>query len=406
MRCVPTTARRLLLLAMLVDTLGSGLVVPFELLFGTQLAGLSLAETGLCLSLGTGIAIAAGPMAGVLVDRSGPVRLVVAANAVSTAACLGLLVVHGVVAFAAVAFLFAVAERTFWAAYAPLGAAFVEEADLETWFGRFRGARYAGLAVGSAAASVALLAGRETGLRLVLTADAVSYGVAIGLYLAAARRPLARVRSAGPPRGSGGSGYRAVIRDRANTAVAALNVVTTLLIVVPVLALPIFVLDQLRLPLWTPGLLVACGTVSVAVMTFFSGRLTRGWPRLRLLAAAASVWTGSGLLMATGPAFPGMALIVLPLGMILFGIGEGVYAPTADALPLALAPPELAGRYSALHQMAWGISGTLAPILTAWLLTFGAQAVWIACSGAAAATAATYLLLDGRVGVRAGSAGS
>jgi MFS family permease len=392
---------------MLIDTLGSGLVVPFELLFGTQLVGLSLAETGIGLSIGTGIAIAAGPIAGALVDRFGAVRLVVAANVLSVAACVGLLVVHGLVAFTAVAFLFAAAARTFWAAYAPLVASFVEAADLETWFGRFRGARYAGLAAGSAAASFALLAGRETGLRLVLLADGLSYLAAVGMYLAAAYQRRAVV----PPRTSArivatASGYRDALRDPANSAIAALNVAATLVIVVPLLALPIFVLDQLQLPLWVPGVLAASGTIAVALPTFFAGRLTRGRPRLRLLAAAASLWSIGGLLMATGAAFPGIALAILTLGMILLGVGEAIYAPTADALPIALAPPELAGRYSALHQLAWGISGTIAPVLTAWLLALGPLTVWLAVSAAAAMTAAAYLWLERRVGVRAGVAGS
>ena len=392
---------------MLVDTLGSGLVVPFELLFGTQLVGLSLAETGIGLSMGTGLGIAVGPIAGALVDRFGPMRLVVAANALSVAGCIGLLVIHGFVEFTVVAFLFAAGARTFWAAYAPLVAAFVESVDLETWFGRFRGVRYAGLAAGSAAASFALLAGRETGLRLVLVGDGLSYATAIGMYVAAGyqRRvtgvPDSSARIAGPT-----SGYHEAIRDPANIAIVALNVAATLVIIVPLLALPIFVLDQLGLPPWVPGVLVAVGTIAVAIPTFFAGPLTRGRSRLRLLATAAAMWAAGGLLMVAGAALPGIALAILPTGMILLGVGEAVYAPTADALPIALAPVDLAGRYTALHQLAWGISGTIAPLLTAWLLTLGTIAVWVAVSVAAALAAAAYLWLDPRVGPRAGIAGS
>jgi MFS family permease len=391
---------------MLVDTLGSGLVLPFELLFGTQLVGLSLADTAIGLSIGTGLGVAAGPVAGALVDRFGPVRLVVLANALSIIGCTGLLVVHGLLAFTAVNLVFAIAARTFWAAYAPLVAAFVEAADLETWFGRFRGARYAGLAAGSTLASFALLVGRDAGLRLVMVADGLSYAAAIGLYLAAARgwRPAVPAPVAQGLESSK-NGYGHALRDRANTALAALNIAATLVIVVPLLALPIFVLDQLRLPLWVPGALAALGTVAVAVPTFFAGRLSRGRSRLRLLTVAAGLWSLGGLLMATGATLPGIALLILPLGMVVLGVGEAVYAPTADALPIALARPELAGRYSALHQMGWGISATVAPVLTAWLLGLGPQAAWIAVSVAAAALASTYLRLEGPVGVRAGVAG-
>ena len=402
---------RLLVLAMLVDTLGSGLVVPFELLFGLDLVGLTLVETGIALSIGTGLAIAAGPIAGAVVDRAGPIRVVVAANAMAIVGCLGLLVADGFLAFVAVTFVLAAAARSFWAAYAPLTASFVAAADLETWFGRFRAARYAGIAAGAAVASFALLAGRDTGLRLVLVLDAVSYLGAIGLYVAAAR--LERRRHVGPRTvkieepaevGSRG-GYRTALGDGANVMTAALNVVCTLVITIPFLALPIFALDSIGLPVWVPGAIVALGTLAVAVPTFFAGRLGRGRARLTLLAVSAALWSLGNVLIFAVASWPVISILTLALGAIVLGVGEAIYAPTADALPLALAPAGLEGRYSAIHQLAWGISGTLAPVLTAWLLVAGSQTIWLALTATAALLAMAYLGLQRRIGARAGISG-
>lgn len=72
-------------------------------------------------------------------------------------------------------------------------------------------------------------------------------------------------------------------------------------------------------------------------------------------------------------------------------VGEAIYAPTADALPLAIAPAGLAGRYSAVHQLAWGISSTLAPVLTASLLVVGNQTVWLVLTATATLLAIAYL---------------
>jgi MFS family permease len=102
---------------------------------------------------------------------------------------------------------------------------------------------------------------------------------------------------------------------------------------------------------------------------------------------------------------PAIATQVLLLAAIILGLGEALYAPTADALPLALAPAGLAGRYSAIHQLAWGISGTLAPVLTAWLLVVGNQAVWLVLTVTAAVLAIAYLTLEARFGQRAGLSG-
>jgi len=402
---------RLLVLAMLVDTLGSGLVVPFELLFGLELVGLTLVETGIALSIGTGLAIAAGPIAGAVVDRAGPIRVVVAANAMAIGGCLSLLVADAFLAFVAVTFVLAAAARSFWAAYAPLTASFVAASDLETWFGRFRAARYAGIAAGAAVASFALLAGRDTGLRLVLVLDAMSYLGAIGLYLAAAR--MERGRQPAPRTAAievltdvhGRGGYRMALGDGANVVTAALNVVCTLVITIPILALPIFALDRIGLPVWVPGAIVALGTLAVAVPTFFAGRLGRGRARLRLLAVSAGLWSLGNLLIFAVASWPVISIATLALGAIVLGVGEAIYAPTADALPLALAPAGLEGRYSAIHQLAWGISGTLAPVLTAWLLVIGSQTIWLALMAMAALLAMAYLALQRRIGGRAGFSG-
>jgi MFS family permease len=83
--------RRLLIAAMLVDTLGGGLLSPFELIYALKIAGLSLTSAALILSVATAAGIAVGPVAGVAVDRIGPARVVAVANGLGVAGCLSLL---------------------------------------------------------------------------------------------------------------------------------------------------------------------------------------------------------------------------------------------------------------------------------------------------------------------------
>ena len=402
---------RLLLVAMLIDTLGSGLAMPFELLFGRFVVGLDLAEVGLGISIGTAAAIVVGPLAGILVDRAGPTRVMAAANLTSAIGSLLLLAIHGFVPFIVVSSLLAGAQRAFWASYAPLVAGSVPADKLEAWFGRFRGTRYAGLAAGAAVASVALLPGRDIGLHLVIVLDALSYLAALGMLLAATRG-----RASGPPRHSPESsacvgptapmGYLPALRDGTNVLLVALNVAATLIIITPLLALPVFVLDQLRLPIWVPGVLATIGTVATAVPSVFSGRLTRGRPRLSLLALAATLWAVSFILFAISISAPAFWLLLLPAAMVALGLGEALYAPTSDALPLALAPLGQAGRYSAIHQLAWGVSGTIAPALAVALLLAGPDALWWTLAASAGSTALIYLGLQTRVGARTGIVGA
>src|ERR687885_2874592 len=84
--------RRLLIAAMFVDTLGGGLLSPFELVYALKIAGLSLTSAGVILSVAAAAGIAVGPLAGAAVDRVGPVRVVAVANGLGVAGCLSLLV--------------------------------------------------------------------------------------------------------------------------------------------------------------------------------------------------------------------------------------------------------------------------------------------------------------------------
>ena len=66
--------------ALLVDAVGTGLFLPFSVLFFLATTDLALAQIGLAVSLGAVVRLAAGPAAGVMSDRIGPQRVLVVAN--------------------------------------------------------------------------------------------------------------------------------------------------------------------------------------------------------------------------------------------------------------------------------------------------------------------------------------
>jgi MFS family permease len=90
----------------------------------------------------------------------------------------------------------------------------------------------------------------------------------------------------------------------------------------------------------------------------------------------------------------------------LLGLGESLYGPTADALPAALAPPALRGRYSALHQIAWGVSDTIAPAICGFLLSMQGSLLWFVLAPLGVVTALVYRVLERPVAGRDGVAGA
>jgi MFS family permease len=386
---------------MLVDTVGGGLLLPFELVYALKVPQLALSTAGPILSLAAAAGIAIGPFAGATVDRIGPARVVAIGNGFGAVGCLVLLWPNAL-GFAVGSFLLGAAQRTFYGAFTPLVASVAPSDELETWFGRLRAARYIGLTLGQALSGLILVTGTGRGLRLIVIANGASF-VAAGLLVLLASRSASFAVSVAE---TSARGYRAALADRVNVVLASLNIAATTLLIAPVLALPVVVLERLHLGTWVPGVATGLLTATTAAASFFSARLVRGRRRLRNLQIAASLWALGLATFLLAPLGVFAAFAAILGGVVLFGLGEALYAPTADALPAALAPPGLQGRYTALHQMAWGISETIAPTLVAGFLAAGTTVLWASLAVLAAATVAGYRALESRSCGRDGIAGA
>jgi MFS family permease len=397
--------RRLLIAAMLVDTLGGGLLAPFELIYALKIAGLSLTSAGVILSVAAAAGIAVGPIAGASVDRIGPVRVVAIANGLGVAGCLSLLLWTNGWGYALGAFFLSTNLRVFWAAFTPLVAGIASGAELEQWFGRLRSARYLGILSGEALSGLVFLVGVHSGLRLLVIANGISFVAALALVLVVAP-PRRAVAEEGLDQAPEHGGYRQVLSDRVNIALAGLNVAATLLLIAPILVLPVFILDRLHLPTWLPGVVAAFLTATAAAGLLFGARLLRGRRRLRNLEIAATFWALGCAAFLLAPAGVVLAYGALFVGALFLGLGEAVYAPTCDALPAALAPVELRGRYAALHQIAWGISEAIAPTLGAATLAAGNAVLWLTLTAIAVASALAYRALERPTAGRDGVAGA
>jgi MFS family permease len=261
-----------------------------------------------------------------------------------------------------------------------------------------------GVFAGEGASGLLFIAGLNAGLRLLVIANGLSFVVAWVLVVSAApgRRSPAAAVDQEEARGS----YRPVLADRVNVGLAGLNVAATLLLTAPILVLPVFVLDLLHLPTWVPGALAALLTATAAVGLLFGAPLVRGRRRLRNLEIAAVLWALGCAFFLLAPLTVALAYAALVAGVLLLGLGEAFYAPTADALPAALAPLDLRGRYAALHQMAWGISEMIAPALGAAALAAGTGVLWLGLAAIALCSALAYRAMERPAGSRDGIAGS
>ncbi|KOV84975.1 MFS transporter [Nocardia sp. NRRL S-836] len=389
--------------AMVIDALGNGLFAPFALVYAHKVVPMPLPTAGIVLTVAFGAATLAQPLVGTAVDRYGAIRVVIGGNALLFAGSVAMLGSTGPVPFGVAAFVFSLGGRAFWGAFTPLVGVVARPGELEQWFGRIRGLRYVGFAAGGALSGVVLSWDEVGGLRTLLGLNAVSFLLALLLFAAVKARDD-RWAPAGRPAESGG--YRTALTDSANVVLAGLNLVGNLVVITPLVALPTFVLQHLRVGSWLPGVLVAAGSAVVAVATSFNHLLTRGRRRLRTLQLSCATWVVAFTLVLLAVRYPAAAVALLLVAVALIGFGEALYVPTADTLPAVLAPAGHTGRYAAMHQLAWAVSDMLAPLLAATLLTASADALWLALGGASLVCLLLYRGLETSVGERDGISGA
>lgn len=369
--------------AFLIDAVGTGMFIPFSLLFFLATTSLPLTRIGLALSVAALVRIPATIAAGPLSDRFGPRAAIVGSQLLQAAGFAGYLFVHGFWQLVAAAVLVQIGNSIFWVAYAPLIFAVAAEGEREHWFALGTALRTAGWAAGGVIAGATVAVGGRDGYIAVAAANGASFVLAA--FLSARLRPGAAPprQGAGPGAGSGGS-WQPLLRDHGFLGFVAVNVGITFLALAVPTALSVFLVKSLGLPAWSPGAALALNAILVAVsapivMSAISGRRRRNV----LMASQACVIVTLAVLLLVHllPAGAAVALVliaVLPLAAC--EVMQGAVVPavvTESATPLTL------GRYTSVYQVTFSIADIICPAVVTVALHVGAAALWLPLSAVA-----------------------
>jgi MFS family permease len=363
-------------LAMIIDAIGSGLFLPFSLLYFHYAAGLSLTEAGLGLTISMLIAVPTPLAAGVLVDRVGPKTVAVATNAARVAGFLGYLLVHDLTALIAVALLISVSDRLFWVAQPALIGEFATSGSRDRWFGLTVALRAGGLGMGGLLAGLAVSSLGIVGYHALVIANAVSFALAAALIasLRIPRRTAVAALLAEPSP----KGFRAVLADRPFCWIVATNVVYGIARTMILVGFPVYAIQVLGAPAWLAGVLYAVYTALLAVAQTSLVRRLEHHRRTRALMLSALLWAASFVLLAVSPLLPHQAIVAyLSAVTVLYTVAVMVHAGVIDALVIEAAPDTLRGRYVAAFNLSWAAANALAPGLFTTLLAWYVGLPWI-----------------------------
>ncbi|MGH8981617.1 MAG: MFS transporter [Acidimicrobiales bacterium] len=387
---------RILLGANLVSSIGSGLTLPFLLIYLHNVRHIPLGLSGVLIGASALVGIPAGPIAGALVDRLGA-RLVSASGlAFAGLGTASLVFVRSAASAVPVLLLVGFSQSSLWPTWNALFAVMVPDESLRPRvFARGFQLLNLGLGIGAMVAGAVVRVSNPSTFDLVYLVDAITnFVVVIALVLLPAHAfgRTERAASAGGDHVTAkpSGGYREVLGDRrfrrfllasAFLGFAGYAAVEAGLVgyAIHVVHVGSYVIS------WAFGL----NTGMIVVLQPLGLRLAGRFRRTTSLMICATCFGVSWLvLLAAGGAagtVTGEILVVAMFGV--FSLGEILLAPVGGPLVTMLATPELQGRYNASAASVLTTLGVVGPALAGVLLGAGLGGVYLLALSASAAVA-------------------
>ena len=367
----------------LVNRAGT-MVLPFLVLYLTRKLGFSAPRAGFALAVYGAGSIISSPIAGRLTDLIGPLPIM-RASLIGTGILLLIFpFIDSYEGVIALTLAWAIVSEAFRPANLAMIAEVAPQAQLKSAYALSRLAINLGMSIGPAAAG--FIAARS--FEWIFVVDGVTTLFAGALLLATPFSGGQRVRK------SDETTEMEAFRPRILGDRRMLLFLSGIFLVAVVFfqhegALPLFLVEDLRLSPAFYGLLFTINTLMIVFIEVPLNAATAHWPHRRGLAIGALLFAvGSGaFVFAAGP------LIVI-LAIVVWTFGEMLLFPQASAFVAEIAPPERRGQYMGAYSLAFNLAFAVAPWAgTATFAAFGSKVLWIGVFAVGLVSAAFMLLV-------------
>jgi MFS family permease len=371
---------RLMLSVVVVQFLGTGLVLPFLVVYLHEIRSFSLSEVGLLIGLGPLLGFLVVGPGGTIIDRYGARVVMLAAMAMEVLADVALTFASTLpIAMVAVA-LQGAAFGVEWPAVQSMIASVVPSGLRQRYFGLNFTLLNLGIGLGGIVGGLFVDIHHPRTFQVIYVADALSFLPAIYLLSVPLRHVAGRPvheDDAPPPSES----YLQVMRRPAVASVMLLSFVSSYVGYSQLNAgTQAFARDVGRISTTGLGFAYACNTLVIVLLQLVVLRRIEGRRRTRVVSVMAVIWAAAwGLLGMSGllPGTLGATLLVAACASV-FALGETLMQPTIPALVNDLAPDHLRGRYNALSAGAFSLAAIIAPAIAGWLIGHALGSVYIA----------------------------
>jgi MFS family permease len=363
---------RILVVAAFVLTLGRGVFLALTVLYFTLIVGLSAVEVAVILTVSSAVGAVASVAGGHLADRFSARRLIVGFELVAGISLMFYVVAETFEAALAIACVYsAFNQATHSVRSAIIARAFDGEGRVNAR-AVLHTVTNIGIAIGSAAAAGALLAGTPEAFRgTMIVAGAIIVASVIPL-LRLPQRVNAPVRV---PVADGADEDRGIspYRDRRYLALTFLTGIFCLHFGLAEIGLPLWILHSTDAPIAMVSVVLILNTIIVIA---FQIPLSRGSNDIRhagkmiafsgvLMAVACFVYAASGLVSIW------FAIAFLVIATLAHTFAEVLSSAGVWGLSFELADQRRAGAYQGVFGLSWSISAMVSPLVITLAVTNG-----------------------------------
>lgn len=372
-------AGKFLLSTVIIDFIGTGLVMPFSVVYLHEVRHFELQHVGFLLAIPAVVGMLVVGPAGVLIDRIGARAVVVSAISIQIVANVLMAFSTTELRAALACVLLGFSGGVIWPAVNTLVATIIPSHIRQRYFGLNFTLLNLGIGIGGALGGLFVDVHRPGTFVAIFLVDAATYLAPLAILLGPLRKVSGRV--AAPPfrddtddtgaAAAPAATYRTLLRDPALLPILLLTFVASFVGYGQLnTGLPAYARAEGEISTQALGWAYTANTLVIVVLQLFVLQRIEGRRRTRMVAVMSGIWAAAFIALGLSGLLPGSLAAALLFGACaaIFGLGETLYQPTVPAMINDLAPDHLRGRYNALMSIAWQSASVVGPVVAGVLI--------------------------------------
>ena len=371
---------RYLLAVVAFQFIGTGLVLPFWVVYLHEIRGFGLDSVGLLMGLLSAAGFLVVGPGGALIDRVGPRRTMLASLVMS---CVGELVMAFATTLPAAVVGLSLVGASFglsWPSSQSLVASIVPSPIRQRYFGMNFALLNLGIGIGGVAGGLVADVHRPLTFQLMYVVESASYVPVMVLLLGPLRHaggPVRRPAQVGP---AAPVGYLSLLRRPAVLSLTMLSFATAFVGYAQLNAgMPAYARAVSEVSTRGLGWAFAANTLVIVALQLVVLRRIEGRRRTRVVVVMSLLWAAAWLLLAGSSLVPGTvgATLLVAGCASVFALGETLMQPSLPAMVNDMAPDHLRGRYNAVTSVGFQAASVTGPPVAGFLVGRGLGSVWI-----------------------------